>query len=324
MQASALSPRRPHRVAVVGVGVMGRRHVRVLAEMPDRYELSGVFDANRRVAEEVAAERKISVYGDVLSCVSAVELVVIASPIEAHAAGARCALDLGRHPFVEKPLCANVSDAFAMVRAATRRSARLFVGHSERYNPVIVALKRLVHPADVRAISIRRASSLGSSPEHDVLLSLGVHDVDLASYLTGAPVALREVSGAPGRDDENRAELTLRAAHGALTRIAVDRAAAKRERTIELVTGRDVFEGNLLVPCLHRRPLGGGPRSEVALPSVEPLVAQARAIALALDGAQPQGVATGSDGARALALVVEARRKMQSAWAPESRVSEAS
>jgi predicted dehydrogenase len=309
---------------------MGRRHVRVLAEMPDRYELRGVFDANRLVAEQVAAERKVAAYEDVPSCVSDVELVVIASPIEAHAAGARCALDLGRHAFVEKPLCSNVGDAFAVVGAAARGSARLFVGHSERFNPVIVALQRLVPAADVRAISIRRAtgSSPGTLPEHDVLLSLGVHDVDLAFYLTGAPVFLREVSRALGSDEVDRAELTLRAKNGALVRIAVDRTAPRRERTIELRTRREVFEGDLLTPCLYRRPRGGGPRTVVDVTNVEPLVAQARAISETLDGARSTGssgsVASGADGARALALVVEARRRIQADWVAEPRVSEAS
>jgi UDP-N-acetylglucosamine 3-dehydrogenase len=333
MLVSVPSRRRPRRVAVLGVGAMGRRHVRVLAEMPDRYELVGVLDADRRVAEVVAAERKIPVFCDVHSCVEAAELVVIASPIEAHASGAGCALDLRRHVLVEKPLCASVGDAFALVRAAARRSARLFVGHSERFNPVVVALRRLVRPADVRAISIRRAGPaplptrgalFGSAPEDDVLLSLGVHDVDLASYLLGASVTLRSVSGVAGCGDANRAELTLTAANGVITRIVADRTAVRRERTIELTTRSEVFEGDLLVPFLRRRPRAGGALDAVELSPIEPLAAQAYAVAVALDGDRSPGVATGAEGARALALVVEARRRMQLDWPHERRVSAAS
>lgn len=303
--------------------------MRVLAEMPDEYELVGVFDADRSVAEEVGRAWKVPVYGDAYPCVAAAELVVIASPIEAHAAGAKCALELGRHVLVEKPLCANVDDAFALVRAAARNTARLFVGHSERFNPVIVALRRLVRPNEVRAISIRRATPAAVPPagipgpggrphEHDVLLSLGVHDVDLVAYLTGAPVSLGDVSGSANGDDEDHAELTLLAATGAVTKVVADRTAPRRERTIELVTRGEVFEGDLLSPRLVRR-ARGGVRSLVELSDVEPLVGQARAFAGALDGVGPAEVATGADGARALALALEARRRLRGDWERDSR-----
>jgi UDP-N-acetylglucosamine 3-dehydrogenase len=320
---------RPRRVAVLGVGAMGRRHVRVLSEMSDLYELTGVFDADRGVAEEVARVWKVPVFCDATACVDAAEIVVIASPIGAHAAGARFALERGCHVLVEKPLCASLSDASALVRTAARHSALLFVGHSERFNPVILALRELVRPQDVRAISIRRATSAPILPEgrvreEGVLLSLGVHDVDLVSYLTGAPVELRKVSGMPSGNDDDRAELTLIAATGAVAQVIADRIAPRRERTIELATRNEVFEGDLLVPRLVRRPRGvGGPRTPVELVSIEPLAEQARAVALALDGGGSRWAATGVDGARALAVALEARQRLRAEWA-ERRVSEAS
>jgi virulence factor len=266
---STHSTTRPHRVAVVGVGAMGRRHVRVLSEMPDRYELSGIFDADRRVAEEVARAWKVPVLPDAPACVDSSEIVVIASPIGAHAAGARCALERGCHVLVEKPLCASLSEATVLVRAAARNSALLFVGHSERFNPVIVALRRLVRPQEVRAISIRRATPTLNLPqvrirEDGVLLSLSVHDVDLVSHLTDAPVELRDVSGISNGYEENRAQLTLVATTGAVACVTADRVALRRERTIELATCDEVFEGDLLVPHLVRRPRGlAGPRTPV-------------------------------------------------------------
>jgi hypothetical protein len=79
-----------------------------------------------------------------------------------------------------------------------------------------------------------------------------------------------------------------------------------------------------LVPRLVRRPSGaGGPRTLVELPSIEPLAEQARAVALALDGRGSRRVATGVDGASALAVALEARRRLRAEWA-DRRVSEAS
>jgi predicted dehydrogenase len=153
---------------------------------------------------------------------------------------------------------------------------------------------------------------------------LGVHDVDLVSYLTGAPVELRDVSGISIGNQEDRALLTLVAATGATARIIADRVAPLRERTIKLATRDEVFEGDLLVPRLVRRPRGArGPSIRVPLASVEPLVEQARAVGLALDGGGLRGLASGAEGARALAVALEARHRLR-AQQDEGGVSEAS
>jgi predicted dehydrogenase len=284
--------------------------------MPDVYELIGVFDASRDVAEEIAAQNHITAFDEERACIDAAELVVIASPIEAHAGAARRALEKGRHVLVEKPLSACSEDAFALVRVALWHSALLFVGHSERFNPVIDALGRVVRHDEVRAISIRRATPPPSRSEHGVLLSLGVHDVDLVAHLTGSALELQAVTGVIRREDEVRAEVTLVAANGAVARLTADREAARRERTIELVTEREVFEGDLLVPHLCRRPRSGGRRTEVDLALVEALAEQAREVAAAIDGERPPRVATGADGARALALALRARDWLREGQAP--------
>jgi predicted dehydrogenase len=331
MTSPPLGIHRPFRVVVLGVGVMGRRHVRVLLGMPESFSVVGVFDADPRVAEEVAFGRGIPVPRDERACIDAAELVVIASPIEAHAAAARSALERGRHVLVEKPLCASVAEAFALVGVASKHGALLFVGHSERFNPVIRALERLVRPDEIRSISVRRATPVPGSAheaqvpersEHGVLLSLGVHDVDLVAHLTGSAPELEAVSGAPGDEGgrgEARAELTLSTATGAVAHLEADREAPRRERTIELVTSREVFEGDLLVPELFRRPRGGGARTEVELAPIEPLAAQARAVAAALRGQRRTPVATGTDGARALAIALQARDRLRRGCLAPSR-----
>ncbi len=299
-------------MAVLGVGAMGRLHARVLRDLPDHFELAGVFDSNRAVADEVARAWNVTRFDDERTCIAATDLVVIASPIEAHAETARRALEEGRHVLVEKPLCARAADAHALVGAAARGSARLFVGHSERFNPVIRALRLLVDPTEVRALAIRRvASSRGRSHEHGALLSLGVHDVDLAAYLTGGPVELRNVSGVAGTRDEDQAELTVVSTRGVLVQLHVDRLAPLRERTIRLLTPTDEFAGNLLEPRLLRRPRGGGEETEVPLAMTEPLAAQAHAVSRALDGDLSAGVATGTDGADALSIVLSAAEALR-------------
>jgi predicted dehydrogenase len=152
-----------------------------------------------------------------------------------------------------------------------------------------------------------------------------VHDVDLAAYLTGGPVELRNVSGVARAGGEDQAELTVVAASGARVRLRVDRLAPLRERTIHLLTPTEEFVGNLLEPRLFRRPRTGGEESEIALTRVEPLAAQAQAVSRSLDGELSAGVATGADGARALSIVLSAAEALREGTLASCRsVSEAS
>jgi predicted dehydrogenase len=137
--------------------------------------------------------------------------------------------------------------------------------------------------------------------EHAALVSLGVHDLDLVAHLTASPVALRDVAHV----DDDRADLVLVAARGAVAWVHVDRRARERERTIEVVTKDAVFAGDLLAKTLVVRHGKSGVAIPCALASEEPLVAQAAAIGRALLGS-PEAVATGVEGARALAIVEQA------------------
>ncbi len=307
-----------HRVAVLGAGVMGRLHVRVLSQLEARFEVVGAFDPCSASAEEVASRWGVGALAHEAEAVAAAELLVVASPIAAHAATVRRALAAGRSVLVEKPLCARADEAFALARAP-RAGQWLFVGHSERFNPVVRAIRRLVDPGRIVGIDLTRiAPARTRSHGRAVLLSLGVHDLDLAAYITGGPVTLREAGGC--RDAWAR--LVLESARGAAARVYVDRTGATRKRSLEVTTDRELLSGDLLAPRLFRTCLRTGRTSEVPLATEEPLAAQALAVASAMDGRPGKQVATGLDGARALALV-ELAEPWLAAEASDARVSEA-
>jgi predicted dehydrogenase len=295
-----MSPISRHvRAAVVGLGEMGARHARVLRSLARHFELIGVVDTRRDVAR-AAAKRFEAPALDLDEAIARAELVLFATPIDAHAAGAARALAAGRHVFVEKPICARVTDARRLVRLATSARVKLFVGHSERFNPVVRALAALVRPGDVRALEHVRVGPPRGLAGHggSALLNLGIHDVDLAAYLAGgAPELVRAEGGV------EHAHLAL-AVGAATARIAIDRAAPERRRSIRVLTSDVAYEGDLLG---HRLTRG---REAMALPSEEPLAAQARAVHAAIEGI-PSAAATGEEGARALAIVEEAQAAIQ-------------
>ena len=293
------------RVVIVGAGSMGERHARVFAAAPGAY-LAGVHDVDAARARDVASRWDASVTGTLDVAIDRADLVVLATPTDVHEAQARRVIARGRHVLVEKPLCATGACARELCDLARASGVRLFVGHSERFNPVMRAL--LAATADDPAIAIhtRRHGTARPSRE-EICLNLAVHDVDLAAVLFRAEVALTSADG-----DTDRAELLVRARGGRQARIDVSHG-ARRARTIRVQTARFVYEGDLLASSLVRIE----PGREVSLPldGAEPLALQAEAALAAIDG-RPSDIATGEDGARAVSVA-------ERALAAPSRISAA-
>jgi UDP-N-acetylglucosamine 3-dehydrogenase len=311
---TALSSSSNYRVAIVGVGEMGRRHARVFAGLPARFTLVGVMDTSAKSAAAVARSLGVPLLTTESEAIARSDLVVLATPIGHHGATAARALAAERHVLVEKPICSRVEEALELVAEAQRRKRQLFVGHTERYNPVIRALVAEIDPREIRSIELsRRGPPHRRSIEHGVILNLGIHDLDLLGHLTQSVV---ELSSAVGRlslapsNGEERALLLVNTASGATGRIYVDRVSAARQRTIQVTTRRCVFHGDLLNHRLTRIVTAsrGGAIEEVPLADDEPLVAQALDVARALDGEDAYALARGIEGARALALAERAAR----------------
>ena len=304
---TALSVRRVtgrrYKVTVVGLGAMGRRHVRVLAALADRFEVVGAYE----VRDDVEGPDGVPVLAGEAEAIARADLVVVATPMRAHAGTVGRALAAGRHVLVEKPLCARSAEAEALVAAASRGAGRLFVGHSERFNPVVRVLARLVRDERVIAIDLER---VGPSRPTDcgVLVNLGVHDFDLAAYLAGGEAIVHGAvsGGSSGASGEDLAHVLLATTSGAVGHLYVDRTLHERRRGVVLATRRWLYEGDLLGHRLMRTSRDTGVRTEVPLLLEEPLVAQAIALADALDGATPRELATATDGARAVALAERA------------------
>jgi predicted dehydrogenase len=294
---------RRHKVTVVGLGVMGRRHVRVLTALHERFEIVGAYE----VRTDLEWPDGVPVLAGEMEAIARADVVIVATPIRAHAGTVARALAVGKHVLVEKPLCVRSAEAEALVAAASRGPARLFVGHSERFNPVVRALAKLVRDEPVIAVDFER---VGPSRPTDggVLVNLGVHDFDLAAYLAGGEAIVHSAVGAgsSGTSGEDLAHVLLATTSGALGHLYVDRTLPERRRGVVLATSRWVYEGDLLAHRLTRTSRETGVRTDVPLLMEEPLAAQAIALADALDGAVPRELATGTDGARAVMLAERA------------------
>src|SRR4051812_32877233 len=173
------------RIAVIGYGYWGSKHVRVLSSTPG-VEVTIVDGQSARLAEAAAhypSARLASNLGDVLDNIDA---VVVATPPASHAAIAHRAIEAGKHVLVEKPLATSVEDAELLVKAAAEQGRHLMVGHTFEYNAAVWKLRELVRSGALGRILYVDTSrlSLGRyQSDVNVIWDLAPHDISIVSYI---------------------------------------------------------------------------------------------------------------------------------------------
>ena len=188
------------RLAVVGVGHLGRHHARVASSLSG-LRVVGIHDHHPGRAEEISREFSLPVLPDLASVAAEAEAVVVATPTVTHAAIAGFFLDSGVHVLVEKPIASNLGEADDLVLRARRAGRVLQVGHVERYNPAIQAALDLVRSPrfiEVHRLGVFTARSL----DVDVVLDLMIHDLQIVSALVGRPAAEIRAAGVPVLTDK--------------------------------------------------------------------------------------------------------------------------
>lgn len=169
---------------------MGQNHARVYSEIAD---LVGVADPDVKAGGLVSNRFNVSFFTDPAHLLKEqLDAVSICVPTEFHAKVALRVIEAGIPLLVEKPLAATVAEARSVVDAAKKAGVTLAVGHIERHNPAISAVKRHLQEGqygDLVTATARRVSSFpGRVRDIGVVMDLGVHEIDVLRYLVGAPV----------------------------------------------------------------------------------------------------------------------------------------
>jgi predicted dehydrogenase len=175
----------------LGVGSMGRNHVRILSGMED-CELVGIHDVNEARAKEICNLYGCKGFEDLDLLLDQVQSVVVATPTSCHGhLGEKC-LDLGIHVLMEKPLASSIVEAERMVRLAQRNNLVLMAGHVERYNPAVDLMIELIkkNKEPVVSIEARRMNPFDGSRclDVDVLYDLLIHDLDITLELADSTI----------------------------------------------------------------------------------------------------------------------------------------
>jgi predicted dehydrogenase len=221
------------RLAVIGVGHLGKEHARILAGMPDA-ELVGVADVNAAQAEAVAGRCGTRAFADFRALLPHVDAAVVVVPTVYHHAVATEFLRRGIPVLVEKPLAADLAQADELVELARRHRAVLQVGHIERFNPAFEELRR--RPLRPRFVACERLGSFsGRSTDIGAVLDLMIHDLDLLLALVPGPVRSVEALGMSvlgGHEDVAHARVVFE--NGCVANLSASRVSAAPLRRMQV------------------------------------------------------------------------------------------
>jgi predicted dehydrogenase len=221
------------RVAVVGAGAFGRHHLRILGQSSGA-QLLGVVDSDSARASAAASEHNCPAYSTIAELTGKIDAAVVAVPTSAHAEVGCALLEAGIDVLVEKPIASDLASAKRLVDAAARNSRILQVGHLERFNPAVTALKQVVKLPlffEIHRLSLFSPRSL----DIDVVLDLMIHDLDILLDLVDAELEEIRAAGLSILSDKvDIANVRLAFAGGCVANLTASRVSTERVRKLRL------------------------------------------------------------------------------------------
>lgn len=306
-QARKPDAEHPLRIGVVGVGVMGSNHARVFAGLPG-VELVGVADPDRKQAEFVAHTLGCAAVADVADLLDlGIDAVTIAAPTHLHHSIALTCIARGIHVLVEKPIASTIEQGHDIIAAARQAGVTLMVGHVERFNPAVEAVKDAIRNEDILSIAITRVGPFPPRMSNvGVVIDLAVHDIDLIRWFTDSDIVevQPQLSNAVA-EREDIALLQFRTASGVLAHINTNWLTPFKARSVTVATRGKYVMADLLTrqvtECFGFQPDGSYSMRHLSVGHAEPLRAELLAFLRAVrSGAAP--AVTGEEGVASLEI----------------------
>ena len=183
------------RTAVIGTGYLGKFHAEKLAQL-EGVELVGVVDLDIKRATEVASANNTKAFADYSEIIDSVDAVTIVTPTESHCSIGLDFLNRGKDVLIEKPMAITLLEADSLIAAAEAKNAVLQIGHLERFNPAVIALK-----GKIQAPLFIEAQRLSPFPNRaldvDVVLDVMIHDIDIILNLVSSEIKSVDAVGIP-------------------------------------------------------------------------------------------------------------------------------
>ncbi len=300
---------KPLKVGVVGVGVMGSNHARVLADIPGVH-LAGIADPDRKQRDFVARTLGCAGFTDINGLLGAgVDAITIAAPTHLHHDLALECIGRGVHVMVEKPIAPTVEEGHAIVAAARGAGVTLMVGHVERFNPAVESVKRAIKNQDILSIAITRVGPFPPRMSNvGVVIDLAVHDIDLIRWFTDSEIVeIQPQLSSAVAEREDIALLQFRTASGVLAHINTNWLTPFKARTIHIATRDKYLIADLLTlqvtECFGFQADGSYSMRHLSVGYAEPLRAELVAFIDAIRNHRTPAV-TGEEGVASLEIAI--------------------
>lgn len=325
------------KVAVIGVGTMGRHHARVYSELPEA-DLVAISDSDSIRADSTAEKFGIRAYTDHREMLDkekpdAVSVVV---PTALHEKVGMDALNVGCNVLIEKPIAATIEEGARLIQKAREVNKQLMIGHVVRFDPALQALKQKLDAGDlgrIYQIFCRRAGPFPARIQDvGVVIDLAPHDVDIMRFLTGKDPtrAYSEIERRIHTDHEDLLWATLRFPDGVIGGLEINWLTPTKIREVLALGERGMFRADALTQDLYFyenslvndvqwatlqtiKGVSEGSMTRYAIPRFEPLKAELQSFLKALQDGKPVPI-TGEDGLAALKIslaLVESGRTHQ-------------
>ena len=229
------------RVAVIGTGYLGKFHAEKYAKMDD-VDLVGVVDINKAKAEEVARKVNTKAYETHKEILDKVDAVSVVVPTPAHFIVSKDFLENDVDVLIEKPMTQTLAEADELIRYSEKRGLIIQVGHLERFNPAVVALRSkdiIKKPLFIESHRLSIYQERGT--DVSVVLDLMIHDIDIILNFVSSEVKNIHAAGVAvitGHVDIANARLEFE--NGCVANVTASRISIKNERKIRLFQ-RDAY-----------------------------------------------------------------------------------
>jgi UDP-N-acetylglucosamine 3-dehydrogenase len=298
------------RVGVVGAGVMGTNHARVLAGLPG-ISLVGIADplpAHRTRATELIGCKTFTDFDELIA--AGVDAVTVAAPTHLHHEISLALIRHGIHVLVEKPIASTVEEGQEIVAAARKAGVQLMIGHVERFNPAVAAIKQAIKGEDILSIAITRVGPFPPRMSNvGVVIDLAVHDIDLIRWFTESNIVdIQPQLACAVAEREDIALLQFRTESGVLAHINTNWLTPFKARSVTVATRGKYVMGDLLTrqvtECFGFQPDGSYSMRHLPVGHDEPLRAELIAFA---DAVRSGGVpaVTGEEGVASLEIAIQ-------------------
>jgi predicted dehydrogenase len=304
----------PHRVVLIGAGTMGRNHARTLGALPG-FECVGVIDADIERAAILATNLGVTAVSSLASFDKRFDAAIVATPTSSHEEMVLACLDRGAHVLVEKPIAIELSSAARMIEAAENADRLLMVGHVERFNGAIQAVRQYIN--DPIHFSCQRVGPFDPRIFDGIILDLMIHDLDLVSHLSCFPgTASGAVAVALHGRKEDHATASVLFGERISGSFTASRVGQTKVRTMEITQPQnsisiDLIRQDITIYTVESLDFDGPgnslrQRGMVEIPFVErsgqPLKVELEHFRSCMLG-EAECLSTGEDGLRALELV---------------------